>query len=54
MKKPYIHPKYRHLTEQQRWVEYGRLKREYNDRYGYTDEKQYDRFIDKIVNELGL
>lgn len=46
-------PKYRGMTEQQRWQEYARLKREWERKNGW-DEAAYDAFIDKIIKELGL
>ena len=46
--------KYKNLTELQRWQEYGRLKREYYEKYGYTDAKTYDAFIKRITDELGI
>lgn len=45
--------KYRGWTEQQRWEEYGRLKREWEARHGW-DEKAYDAFIKRILDELGI
>lgn len=46
--------KYKGWTEQERWLEYGRLKREFYKQYGWTDPKVYDAFIQRIVDELGI
>lgn len=48
-------PKYKNLTEQQRWIEYGRLKREYiNSQGSYAAPEAYDAFIKKICQELDI
>lgn len=47
-------PQYRHMTEQERWAIYGRLKREYYARYTWQDPKEYEAFIKRITDELGL
>lgn len=50
-----MHAKYKGWTEQQRWIEYGRLKREFYERHGWAkDAKVYDDFIKRIVDELGI
>lgn len=46
-------PKYARMTEQQRQLEYARLKQEFWERNGY-DEEAYDAFIDRISCELGI
>jgi len=46
--------KYKDMTEQQRWVEYGRLKAEWVSKNGYGDEKSYDAFIKQITQDLGI
>lgn len=48
-----MHAKYKGWTEQQRWIEYGRLKREWEEKNGY-DEKAYDAFVARILEELEL
>lgn len=47
-------PKYKHLSERERWIEYARLKQEYCERHGYSDAQAYDRFIKRITDELGI
>lgn len=49
-----MNPKYRGWTEQQRWQEYERLKREYRETYKDWDTKRYDAFIKRIVDELHI
>ena len=49
-----MNPKYKGWTEQQRWQEYARLKREYDEKYKDYDEKRYDAFIERILKALEL
>lgn len=46
--------KYKGLSEQDRWIEYGRLKREFTETYGYVEPAVYDAFIARITKSLGL
>lgn len=46
--------KYKGLTDQQRWVEYGKLKAKWVSENGYGDEKAYDDFIKQITKDLGI
>lgn len=44
---------YQGWTELQRWQEYARLKREWEEKNVY-DEKAYNEYISKILKDLGL
>lgn len=46
--------KYKDMTEQQRWIEYGKLKAEWVSRNGYSDAVAYDAFIKQITKDLGI
>lgn len=46
--------KYKGLTDQQRWIEYSRLKLEWVKANGWNDHEAYDAFIKQIVNDLGI
>lgn len=46
--------KYSHFTDQQRWVEYGRLKREWEATYGFSDPAAYNAYVLRITRDLGL
>ena len=47
-------PKYKGYTEDQLWQEYSRLKREFDVKNRGASVEEYDRFIDRIVDELGI
>lgn len=47
-------PKYRNYSEDQLWQEYARLKREFDEKNRGASVEEYDRFIDRIVEELGI
>lgn len=51
---PEMLSKYANFSEQQRWVEYGRLKREWEATYGFSDPSAYDAYVSRITRELGL
>lgn len=46
--------KYKSFTDQQRWIEYGRLKAAWVEQNGYSSEAKYDAFITRITRELGI
>lgn len=47
-------PKYKNYTEEQLWQEYARLKRDFEEKHRGASVEEYDRFIDRIVDELGI
>jgi hypothetical protein len=47
-------PQYRGMTEQQRWIEYGRIKREWTEKHGYSDPAAYDAMVKKACEDLEL
>lgn len=47
-------PKYRNYSEDQLWQEYARLKREFDENNRGASLEEYDRFINRIVDELGI
>ena len=47
-------PKYRNYSEDQLWQEYARLKREFDENNRGASVEEYDRFINRIVDELGI
>ena len=46
--------KYRGMSEQEKWVEYARLKDEFASRIPAPTEQEYDEFIARIVENLGI
>jgi hypothetical protein len=46
--------KYRHLNEQERWIEYGRIKSAWVKVNGYGDPKAYDEMVKKACEDLGI
>ena len=46
-------PQYKHLSEQERWIEYGRRKAAWVSRNGYSDPAAYDAMIKRLCDELG-
>lgn len=46
--------KYSHFTDQQRWVEYGRLRREWEATNGLSDQDAYNAYVLRITRDLGL
>jgi hypothetical protein len=47
-------PKYKNHSEHQLWLEYAHLKREFEKNNPTASAEEYDRFIDRIVAELGI
>jgi hypothetical protein len=47
-------PKYKNHSEHQLWLEYAHLKREFEKINPTASVDEYDRFIDRIVAELGI
>lgn len=46
--------KYKYLTDQERWIEYSRLKVEWVKVNGWNQHEAYDEFIKQIVKDLGI
>lgn len=46
--------KYKGMTDQQRWIEYGKLKAEWISKNGYGDASAYDAFIKQITKDLDI
>lgn len=46
--------KYAHFNDQQRWVEYGRLRREWEATNGLSDQDAYNAYVLRITRDLGL
>lgn len=42
------------FTRDERYEIYDRLKQQFCNRYGWVDHKDYDAFIDAIVDILGI
>ena len=47
-------PKYRNLSEAERWREYERRKMELNQAKGWTNDIEYRADIKRICDELGI
>jgi len=47
-------PKYRNLSEAERWREYERRKAELNQSKGWTNDIEYRADIKRICDELGI
>ncbi len=47
-------PKYKNHSEHQLCLEYAHLKREFEKNHPTASAEEYDRFIDRIVAELGI